>query len=478
MQINKGWVSYEKVPKSYASQRRLQGNANSWLLWSLGVGAVIGGEFSGWNSGLASGGFGGLAIATVLMALMYVCMIYSIGEMSTALPHAGGFYSFTRHAFGPLLGFICGITLIVEYVLTVATIVVSVSDYLNPLLPAVPPWVIWLLVYAIFVTINIWGMGPTLNVSLYLCLAAIAMLGIFFITALSAGIFHPELLFNIPPTPGNSIWLPFGWPGVFAAIPYAIWFYLAIEQLPMAAEETRNVPQNMPKGLISGIFTLVVLSLLVLVLNSGVGGGALEMGKSTTPLGDGLEVYFRTSYAINIVLLCGVISSFHSITFAYGRSIFALSRAGYIPRWISVTSTTHTPYRALIIGALVGFICTLVFSQTAGTDVGNLLLNMSVVGAIISYILVMSSYIKLKLSRPELPRPYQSPLGLWGAIIGTVLAVFALLACLYVAAYRLSIIAIAVVLIVATLYFWFYSRHKLVAQAPEERAALLAENQA
>jgi ethanolamine permease len=477
MQINKGLVGYEKVPKSYASQRRLEGKANSWLLWSLGVGAVIGGEFSGWNGGLGVGGFGGLAIATVLMALMYVCMVYSIAELSSALPHAGGFYSFTRNAFGPLLGFICGITLIVEYVLTVATIVVSVSDYLNPLIPGLPNWAIWLFAYVIFVAINIWGMGPTLNVSLYLCLAAILMLCIFFVTALGSGIFHPELLFNIPPEEGNSVWLPFGWQGVFAAIPYAIWFYLAIEQLPMAAEETHNVPQNMPKGLIWGIFTLIVLSLLVLVLNSGVGGGALEMGKSGTPLGDGLEVYYRTSNAINIVLLCGVISSFHSITYAYGRAIFALSRAGYIPRWISVTGKAHTPYRALILGALVGFICTVAFSQTVGTDVGNLLLNMSVVGGVISYILVMFSYIKLKISRPDMPRPYQSPLGLWGGVVGAFLAVFALFACLYLPAYRLSIVAIAVVLIAATVYFWLYSRHKLIARSPEERAALLAEGQ-
>ncbi|MBW4620551.1 MAG: ethanolamine permease [Cyanosarcina radialis HA8281-LM2] len=476
MQINTGLVGYEKVPKSYTSQRRLEGKANSWLLWSLGVGAVIGGEFFGWNGGLASGGFGGLAIATILMALMYICMVYSIAEMSASLPHAGGFYSFTRSAFGPLAGFICGITLIIEYVLTVATTVVSLSDYLNPLVPGVPNWAIWLFAYAIFVAINIWGMGPTLNVSLYLCLAAILMLCIFFVTTLGAGTFHPELLFNIPPTEGNSIWLPFGWQGVFAAIPYAIWFYLAIEQLPMAAEETHNVPQNMPKGLIWGIFTLIVLSLLVLVLNSGVGGGALEMGKTLTPLGDGLEVYYRTSNAINIVLLCGIISTFHSITYAYGRAIFALSRAGYIPRWISVTGKTNTPYRALILGAIIGLICAVLISVVGG-DVGKVLLNMSVFGAVISYIMVMFGYIKLKLDRPQLPRPYQSPLGLGGAIVGALLAVFALFACMSIPAYQPGIIGIAVVLLAATVYFWFYSRHKLVAQAPEERAALLAERQ-
>lgn len=98
---------------------------------------------------------------------------------------------------------------------------------------------------------------------------------------------------------------------------------------------------------------------------------------------------------------------------------------------------------------------------------------MSVFGAVISYILVMFSYIKLKLSRSDLPRPYKSPLGIQGAAMGAILAIFALVACLSVPSYRPGILGVAIVLVLATLYFFFYSRNQLVAQAPEEAAALM-----
>lgn len=93
-----GLVHYENVNDSYIRQRKLKGSAGFWLLWSLGVGIVISGNFTGWNSGLAAGGFWGLTIATFLVAVMFVCLTYSLAEMSTMLPHAGGLYSFTRSA--------------------------------------------------------------------------------------------------------------------------------------------------------------------------------------------------------------------------------------------------------------------------------------------------------------------------------------------------------------------------------------------
>ncbi|WP_254721679.1 amino acid permease [Kovacikia minuta] len=135
----RGIVQYEDVGDDYLDKRQLRRSAGWVLLWALGVGAVISGDFSGWNLGLAAGGFGGLAIGTFLMAAMYVCMVYSIAELSAALPHAGGFYSFTRSAFGPFGGFICGVTDTIEYVVTPAVVVFFIGSYMNTLLPSCAP---------------------------------------------------------------------------------------------------------------------------------------------------------------------------------------------------------------------------------------------------------------------------------------------------------------------------------------------------
>lgn len=475
-----GWVKYENVSNHYLKRRQLKGTAGSLLLWGLGVGAVISGDFYGWNYGVGAGGFWGMSIATLLMAAMYLCIVYSTAELTAALPQAGGFYAFTRKAFGPLWGLLTGVAVTIEYVLANAAVVFAISNYLESLIPNLPVFIIWLAAYGIFLAVNICSLELSLNVCLWLTIVAITILGIFYLSVVASGIFQPELLFNIPADPGQSAtWLPHGWAGVFAAVPYAIWLYLAIEQLPLTAEETKDVPKNMTTGMISGMFTLIVLSVLTLVLNTGVGGGAAVIGQSGVPLGDGLEAYFgkgaTSTIVTTFVLLCGLVASLQGNMFAYGRIIFSLSRAGYIPRWFSVTSQNHTPHRALIVGAFLGFICVALVDMGSDT-VDAVILNMSVFGALISYVLVMLSYIKIKLTYPNLDKPYNSPLGIWGAAIGATLAMFAMVACFLVPSYRPGIWGVLAVFIVALVYFGYYSRHRLVAQAPEEAAALTSEN--
>jgi len=472
-----GFIRYQNVGAEYLEKRTLKKKA-SWLsLWALGVGVVISGEYFGWNFGLAAGGFWGLTIATGLMATMYVCMVFCISELTAALPHAGGFYSFTRSAFGPLGGFICGVTDTIEYVLTVSVTVVAVAGYLQPLLPAVPLSIWWIACYAIFLTINILGVELTLRSQLWLTLLAIVVLVVFGVGVLNSGTFHGAALFNVAPDPGQSAHgLPKGIFGIFAAFPFAIWWYLAIESLPLAAEETHDVVRDVPKALITGIFTLLGLSVLVLILNSGVGGGADAMGKSAAPMSDALVAVFgkgAVSTVLIVLALAGLLTTIHGSIYAYGRVIFALSRAGYFPRVLSVTGKNKTPWLALLAGGGIGLACVfLIDSFGATSKLGAALLNMAVFGAVISYSIVMLAYIKLKLTRKDLVRPYKSPLGITGALIGTILALVALGACFANPDFRPAVWATAAFLIAAVAYFVVYSRTRLVAQAPEEQVAL------
>lgn len=469
-------VQYEDVDDGYLERRQLRRSAGWILLWALGVGAVISGEFSGWNLGLAAGGFWGLAIATVLMAIMYVCMVFSIAELSSALPHAGGSYSFTRNAFGPFGGFVNGITDACEFVLTPAVVVYFIGGYLNTLEPLknipVPVW--WLLFYGVFVFINIIGVEITLKLGLFITLMAASVLIIFYVGAI--GNFDPKLLTNIAPDPGQTAVLPKGTTGIFAALPYAIWFFLGIEQLPLAAEEAHDSGRDVPQALTWGIFTLLILAFLVLFLNSGVAPGANAIGTSSAPLADGFKTIFGDgplTSALVVIAVSGLIASFHTIIYGYSRVLFSLSRAGYIPRWLSLTGRHHTPAIALIFGGLVGLACTFAI-QFAGKDVGAALLNMAVFAAVISYFLNMISYIQLKIKRPDMPRPYQSPLGIGGAIVGAVLALIALFACFADPGYRPGVWGVAIFVGAMIVYFFAYSRHRLVARAPEEENALLA----
>jgi ethanolamine permease len=88
---------------------------------------------------------------------------------------------------------------------------------------------------------------------------------------------------------------------------------------------------------------------------------------------------------------------------------------------------------------------------------------------------VMWTYIALKKNRPDLERPYQSPLGVPGAAVGLVLAVISLVATLAIEGNRPGVVGTAIFVGLMFVYYWFGSRHRLVAQAPEEEYALRVE---
>ena len=166
-------------------KRGLRRYAGALHLWAMGVGAVISGDFFGWNYGLAEGGFGGMILAVAVMTALYIGLCFSIAEMSAALPHAGGAYSFARTSMGPWGGYITGLAENMEYVLTPAVIVVGIGGYLGSIFGVPGAWdpLWWALCYAIFVALNIWGVELTFQVSLVVTLMAIAVLALFWIGA-------------------------------------------------------------------------------------------------------------------------------------------------------------------------------------------------------------------------------------------------------------------------------------------------------
>ena len=480
MPRNEGSIRYQSVDDGYFGARRLRRHARVGSLWALGVGAVISGDFFGWNFGLAAGGFGGLLVATIVITALYTGLCFSIAEMSPALPHTGGAYSFARSAMGPWGGYVTGLAENMEYILTPAVIVVGIGGYLGAIFGTPESWepLWWALTYTLFVGLNIAGVEATFRFTVGVTLLALAILAVFWIGALP----HLDLArfaFDIEPEAGGSPWFPMGARGVFAALPFAIWFYLAIEQLPLAAEESHDPRRDMPRGILLGLLTLVVCAFLTLVLSAGISPGAAALGASDEPLFDGLRTIFGDGIGTRLlaaIAVAGLVASFHSIIFAYGRQIYSLSRAGYFPRWLSRThSRRETPHIALVVGALIGYAVALtIHSLGSDSPVGAVLLNLAVFGAVISYVLQMLSFILLRIRLPHMERPYRSPLGIPGAALALGISAITLVA-LFVADPIYQKVAFGALLWYALglLYFALYGRKHLVF-APEESFALQA----
>ncbi|MGW1379476.1 ethanolamine permease [Streptomyces sp. NPDC002446] len=462
--------------ETYLERRTLRrGSAGPLLLTGLGVAYVVSGDFSGWNNGLAHGGFGGLAIAAVLMGLMYTCLVFALAELASILPTAGGGYGFARRALGTWGGFLTGTAILIEYVLAPAAISIFIGDYVESLglFGLHSSWPVYLACFVLFIGIHLWGVGEALRFSLIVTAVAVAAIVVFALAALTD--FHVDALNDIPVEAGafgaNS-WLPFGILGIWAAFPFGMWFFLGIEGVPLAAEETKDPARSLPKAMAAAMGILLLLALITFVAATGARGSAAIQSVGD-PLVQALQPDGKPttiSRIVNYAGLAGLVASFFSLIFAGSRQLFALSRAGYLPRFLSLTSRRKAPYLGLLVPGALGF------ALAAATGDGARMLNVAVFGATISYALMALSHIVLRRREPGLPRPYRTPGGMLTSSVAFVLACSALVATFLVDK-DAAFIALGVY-VVALAYFAFYSRHRLVASAPEEEFAALAAAEA
>jgi ethanolamine permease len=472
-------ATYTRAGKEYFEKRTLKRSAGIWGLWGLAVAAVISGDFSGWNFGIGYAGFGGMLIAFVILVAMYYGMIFAIGEMAAAMPHTGGAYSFARSAMGPWGGLVTGLAETIEYVATTAVIVYFSASYADAITSellnfSMPTWVWWIILYIAFIALNAAGAAISFKFAIVVSIISIAIILVFSAMALFSGQFSWDKLFDIAPDPGQTAFLPHGIVPILFALPFAMWFFLGIEELPLAAEESHNPERDIPKAGFIARTTLIITGLLVLFLNTGV-VGAEATGSAGEPLLDGFRAIVGDQLAAVLALfaLIGLLASLQGIMFAYGRNMYSLSRAGYYPKFLSLTGKLQTPWVALAVGAVIGFIALVLVDTLGGTAgvAGAIVLNIAIWGAVIAYALQMVSFIILRRKFPNANRPYRSPWGIPGAVIALVVSVLVFFGFFINESARPAIVAIAIVYIVILIGFAVFFRHRLVL-SPEEEYAL------
>ncbi|MDC7826194.1 ethanolamine permease [Pseudomonas sp. BLCC-B13] len=380
-------------------------------LWGIAVGLVISGEYFGWSYGWGVAGTLGFLVTTLMVAAMYSCFIFSFTELTTAIPHAGGPFAYSRRAFGPAGGMIAGMATLIEFVFAPPAIAMAIGAYLNVQFPGLDPKLAAVGAYLIFMTLNILGVSIAATFELVVTVLAVVELLVFM------GVVAPGFSFSnfvIDGWAGSNV---FGLPaiaGIFAAIPFAIWFFLAIEGAAMAAEEAKDPKRTIPRAYVGGILTLVFLALGVMVMAGGVGDWKALSGIND-PLPQAMKaVVGENSGWLHMLVwigLFGLVASFHGIILGYSRQFFALARAGYLPPALAKLSRFHTPHRAIIAGGLVGIGA--IFSDglinLQGMSLTAAMITMSVFGAIVMYIMSMLSLFRLRKTEPNLERTFKAP---------------------------------------------------------------------
>ena len=438
------------MAKTEQNQQQLKRTLGPLMLWGLGVGYVISGMYFGWNLGLEKGGTMGLAVATVFIIIMYLNFTFSYTELACAIPKAGGAFDYAIRALGKDWGFLGGMAQNIEFIFAPPAIAFAIGAYLHLLIPSFSILSIAIFSYLIFTAINIYGIQAAASFELVITIIAVIGLLIF------AGATLPS--FERTNLEINA--LPNGWAGVFAAIPFAIWFFLAIEGVANVAEETINPQRNVLIGFGSAIMTLVVLCIITFTAAVGVGGWEVvvfpepgaEASDSPLPLaiahvkGQGHFLY----KAVTFIGLFGLIASFHGIILAAGRATFEFGRVGFAPTQLGkVHPRFKTPANALLINMVIGIIALL----TGRTDE---IITIACFGALNLYIVSMIALLVLRKKEPDLERPFKVPLYPLSPIIALIIACIAFVA---IAIYNpmLAFIYFAILLVA---YIWFKLTYK------------------
>lgn len=411
-------------------------------LWAVIVGMVISGMYFGWNYALQSTSPLGFIIATLIVTIFYGTFMFSYAELATAIPHAGGPSEYAYKAMGSFGGFLAGFSCLVEFVFATPAIALSVGAYLHVLIPSISAVTAAVLCYVLFIFINCLGVKTAAFVELLV--TAIAIIGLIIFSG--SGISHVSFN-NIF---GGDVFKG-GFSGIFAAIPFAIWFYLGVEGGAMAAEECKDPKKDIPKSFILSIGTLVILALVTFFITAG-NTGVEALAKADSPLAAAMESAFGVgsmlSKIISVMGLFGCIASLHGLMIGYSRQTFAMSRAGYLPAFLSKTAKNGSPIAAIIVPSLIG----LIFVLTGATAT---IIVISSFGAIALYILSMISLFILRKNNPDMNRPYKVFYPVVPAIALTTAVIFAIA----VTAANVSTIAWVIgAFAIAVIYYFIYTK--------------------
>ena len=442
----------------------LKATLNTWHLWGLAVGLVISGEYFGWSYGWEAAGTLGFLVTSIGIAVMYLTFIFSFTELTTAIPHAGGPFAYARRAFGEKAALIAGFATLIEFVFAPPAIAMSIGAYLNVQFPGVDPKMMAAGAYLVFMALNIVGVRIAATFELVVTVLAIIEL-LVFMGVVSPGFSMANFTAN--GWAGQSEFSSAAIGGIVAAIPFAIWFFLAIEGVAMAAEEAADPRRTIPRAYIFGILTLVFLAIGVMIFAGGAGDWKL-LSNINDPLPQAMKMIVGENsgwlHMLVWIGLFGLIASFHGIILGYSRQIFALARAGYMPGYFAeLHPKFKTPHRAIIAGGIVGIVA--IFSddliQFGGVTLTANLITMSALGAIVMYIVSMLSLFALRQNEPRLERPFPAIAYPLFPAVALVLALVSLVAMVYFNA-LLSLIFL-VLLIASFAYFSSTKHHRIAA---------------
>jgi basic amino acid/polyamine antiporter, APA family len=452
--------------------KALKRSLTAWDLTLLGIGAIIGtGIFV--LTGTAAANQAGPAIMMSYFAAGLACAFAALcyAEFASMIPIAGSAYTYAYATLGEIVAWMIGWDLILEYAVGSMTVAIGWSGYMQRLLggfgielPAAfqsaPPVGLinlpaTIIVLGIMILLVV---GVRESARFNAAMVAIKGAAILFFIAAGATFVKPD---------NWSPFMPYGFSGVMAAAAVVFFAYIGFDAVSTTAEEAKNPQRDLPIGIIASLIICTALYLLVAGILSGIvpvihyrnAADALPGVPSVTPEQAQQFLNAPVAYALAVInqdwaaglvsagAVAGITSVLLVMLMSQPRIFFAMSRDRLLPQGVSkVHPRFGTPYITTIITCvIVALVAGLTQIQVVG--------EMTSIGTLFAFVVVCAAVLRLRQTRPEVPRPFRVP-------FGPVLPILGIISCAYL---MLSLPVITWVrflvwLDIGLLIYWFYGR--------------------
>lgn len=397
---------------------------NAWDLTLLGIGAIIGaGIFV--VTGIAAATHAGPAIVLSFVVAGFACAFsaLSYAELASSIGGCGSAYGYAYAGLGEFIAWIIGWDLILEYGVAVPAVAIGWSGYLANVLAAVglglPPALLKAPVEG-----GIMNLPAALVI---LVLAGLLASGVHYTARFNAivvliklvaiAVFIGVAMFYVQPANWHPF-MPFGWDGVMTGAALIFFAYIGFDAVSTAAEEALDPPRDLPKGIIASLAVVTVIYILVAGLLTGIAPYATL--NVSSPVADVLlRIGQRWAAAfVAIGAIAGITTVMLVLYYGLSRIFLAISRDGLLPAVFSaVHPRTKTPVRVILVSGIV-------MAAIAGLMPIGEVAELVNIGTLAAFVLVCAGVVVLRYTRPELKRPFRTPLSPAVPLLGVA-------ACLY-----------------------------------------------
>jgi APA family basic amino acid/polyamine antiporter len=401
-----------------------------WQLIGIGIGAIIGaGIFV--ITGQAAADHAGPAIVLSFVFACVGCAFAGLcyAELAAMIPASGGAYTYSYAAFGRLVGWMIGWDLCLEYGMAASTVAVGWGGYFKALLSHVGIEIPAQFASAPFAQAKDGSLIATdaiVNlpaVGVVVLLTSLLIVGIRSsagfnnaMVLLKLAIVLLVILFGLPLISGENLtpFIPentgkfgeYGWSGILAASGVIFFAYIGFDSVSVAAQEAKNPQRDLPIGILGSLAICTVLYILMSL--TMVGLAHYSTLKVDAPVSVAIAAAGEQLAWLRVWVEVGAIAGLSTVILVslYGqtRIFYAMARDGFLPPvFAKVDPKSRTPVLStIIIGAVVAFF--------AGVFPLDILGDMVSAGTLIAFILVCLAVIVLRYTRPNVKRPFKTPL--------------------------------------------------------------------